>query len=82
MLREKDELTGSVSGEARECESRSQRVRVVLLVLSRECGPRERERERESVVSVGTRVANQLLSCLNYSTLSYLVYVKQPSFPA
>ena len=80
MLREKDELTGSVSGEARECESRSQRVRVVLLVLSRECGPRERE--RESVVSVGTRVANQLLSCLNYSTLSYLVYVKQPSFPA
>ena len=80
MLREKDELTDSVSGEARECESRSQRVRVVLLVLSRECGPRERE--RESVVSVGTRVANQLLSCLNYSTLSYLVYVKQPSFPA
>ena len=46
MLREKDELTDSVSGEARECESRSQRVRVVLLVLSRECGPRERERER------------------------------------
>ena len=50
MLREKDELTGSVSGEARECESRSQRVRVVLLVLSRECGPRERERERERCI--------------------------------
>lgn len=38
MLREKDELTVSVSGEARVCESRSQRVRVAL---PRECG-RER----------------------------------------
>ena len=30
MLREKDELTVSVSGEARECESRSRTVRVAL----------------------------------------------------
>ena len=34
MLREKDEVIASVSGEARERESRDQRVRVVLW---REC---------------------------------------------
>ena len=41
MLREKDELTVSVCGEAGERELRSQRVRSAL---SRECGSRERER--------------------------------------
>ena len=39
MLREKDELTVSVSWEVRECELTSQSIVSVV----KECGPRDRE---------------------------------------
>ena len=65
MLRDKDELTVSVSWEVREGELRFGESVV---------------RVRENIGTVVTKVANQLFSCLNYNTSLWLVHVKQPSF--
>ena len=69
MLRDKEELMVSVSWEVRDCELRSQRVRIAS---SRECGPREREHWIRGDESC------KLSSCLNYNTLLWLVHVKPP----
>ena len=53
MLRDKDELTISVSRRVRECELRCRETVV---------------RARQNVGIVVTRVSNQLFICLNYST--------------